>query len=78
MPRSKCRTVVQKKPRSVQPDRYVSTNASCEMNLCLEIELNSQQQRCILWLAVVVNRALDDVACRAVEVGRGRDGADVA
>jgi hypothetical protein len=42
------------------------------MDLCLKIQLDSKQQRCILGLAIVVHWALDDVAGRPVEVGRGR------
>lgn len=77
-PRKKNIGAYRKRTRSIQPNRYVSTDASCKMNLCFKIELDSQQQRCILWLAVVVDGTLDDVACRAVEVGGGGDGADVA
>lgn len=48
------------------------------MDLCLKVQLDSQQERCVLWLAVVVNGALDDVACWPIEVGRRRYGSNIA
>jgi hypothetical protein len=64
--------------RSVQANRYVSANPSCEMDLCLEIQLDTKQQRCILGLAIIVDGPFDDVAGRSAEVGGGWYGSDVA
>lgn len=51
----------------VQSDGNISPNSRCQMNLRLQIQLDSQQQRGILLLAIVVDRAFDDVSCRPVE-----------
>lgn len=48
------------------------------MDLCLEVQLDTKQQGCILWLAIVVDRAFDNVAGRSVEVGGRWYGPDVA
>jgi hypothetical protein len=48
------------------------------MDLCLKIQLDTEQQCCILGLAIVIDRPFDNVAGRPVEVAGGWYGPDVA
>lgn len=55
----------------VQSNRNVSPYPRSQVNLRLEVQLNTKQKCSILQLPIVVDRSLDDVAGWAVEVGRG-------
>jgi hypothetical protein len=62
----------------VQPNGDVSAYPCSQMDLSLKVELDSEKESGILLLAVLVNRALDDVAGRAVEARRRGDSANGA
>jgi hypothetical protein len=55
--------------RLVQPDGDVSAYPGSQVDLCLEVELDSEKESSVLLLAILVDRALDHVAGRAVEAG---------
>jgi hypothetical protein len=55
--------------RLVQPDGDISAYPGSQVDLGLEVELDAEKESGILLLAVVVDRALDNVAGRAVEAG---------